>query len=146
LFQKNNIQIHYEKIISNKSLIILLLLFITGLYFWHTNIYIYVSYFSLYDKVLFQQLYYNIFRFLIGLIGSLLVILIAVKVLKNNRNNFIEKSFSLLGIDSLGIYIISTYFFMTVTNLRKDGEFNYFYTILISIIVLICSIILTELI
>ena len=106
------------------------------------NKYIYTSSYFIGNDI--HVLFINIYRFLIGLIGSILAIL-SIKVI----NNLIEKIkiFEILGHNSLGIYIISCYVnSLLLIKYTANFSFSYFNVIFESVIVIgICMLIISML-
>lgn len=58
-----------------------------------------------------SQIYTDIFRWVIGLTGSLCVILLFYLICTFNRQSPVLKSLSTIGTKTMGLYIISTYIF-----------------------------------
>lgn len=123
--------------------IILVILYIFLFKYFSTNKYIYVNpYYILYSK---NIIIINLYRFIIGLIGSLIVIIFV----KQFRIIFEKlKIFEILGKNSMAIYIISCYLntIFLMDNFTKNFNFNYINVMVETIIILILSSIITYLI
>ena len=98
---------NFKKSINIKTLVVI---FLVGFCLWNTETYIYNSKMFLFGEFgAVHQLQINLFRFVIGLIGSYLFIFCIHKLLTSKNKKFVVKWFNNLGNKSLGIYIISSY-------------------------------------
>ena len=142
----NKYQKKFSKYLNWKYLggifIILLVIYIFLFFHFTYNKYIYTSSYFIGNDI--HVLFINIYRFLIGLIGSVLAIL-SIKVI----NNLIEKIkiFEILGHNSLGIYIISCYVnSLLLIKYTANFSFSYLNIIYESVIVIgICMLIISML-
>jgi fucose 4-O-acetylase-like acetyltransferase len=140
LYNKNKILIN--SYLRNQKLLVgvLLLIYLFLFYFYNHNTYIYTSGFSVLGKKdVFLQLITNLHRFLIGFIGCILAVILS----KSLFNRSFSKSvvcLSQLGINSLGIYIISGYFFEYILQkITPFFVFNYIYHILETVFILLIT-------
>lgn len=125
-------------------LFILSLMFITMMIFYNYDSYIYTSGYYVLNKNIMRQFLIDIYRLLVGLIGSILIILI-IKTLYNKINNAFFVAVSKIGICSLGIYIISGYIVSGIlTKLTYNiTSINYFLVFLETIAVTAISLFTT---
>ena len=104
--------------------------------------YIYTSKFCILGKEnVYYQLAINSYRFIIGLIGSIFIMLILFKVYQQRKSDLILKALCNIGRNSLGIYIVSVSVFNEIL-LRISvywADFNVFRTVTESFIVLALS-------
>ena len=133
-----------KKYINLKTLIIssvvLTVLFVVMLKHFNYPNYIYTSEYYVVNNI--ENLANNLFRFSVGLIGSYLActyIYIIRKLLQKTR------IFTILGRNTLGIYIISCVLngIVLMDGITKDFEFSYINVIVESIIMLLVSCLLT---
>jgi fucose 4-O-acetylase-like acetyltransferase len=89
-------------------LFVLGFVFLTMIIFYSNDSYIYTSGYYVLNKNIVRQFFIDIYRLLIGLVGSMLIILI-IKISYNKINNTLFIAVSKIGTFSLGIYIISGY-------------------------------------
>lgn len=125
---------------SSKLLIIVAITFVFLFYFFDNNSYIYTTGYTLLGKDIVPQFRIDIYRLLIGLIGSIFIIMLLLKIYPHLSNTII-KFFSLLGIHSLGIYMISGLIFQYILP-RLTSEItgvNYLFVAFESAIMLILS-------
>jgi fucose 4-O-acetylase-like acetyltransferase len=87
---------------------IIIVLYIFSLKFYDNEMYIYISGYSILGENVLNQLYIDLYRFYIGLIGSATV-LILTSYLYIIINDKIKNLFAYMGKNSLGIYLISDY-------------------------------------
>lgn len=106
--------------------------------------YIYTSGMYLFRENPLHQLYIDIYRFLIGLIGSIFVMLFIEKTYKF-LNTKILSTLLCIGQNSMGIYIISGYLFnyLLYRIMYPLRSINYLITILETVAILIISLLLT---
>lgn len=84
------------------------ILFAAMVLFYNRDSYIYTSGYCILNKNITRQLYIDIYRFMVGLSGSVFVILL-INSFKNQFTTIFFSSMSKIGTCSLGIYIISGY-------------------------------------
>lgn len=116
------------------------ILYIVSIRFFSNDTYIYTSGYTLIGKEYLRQLIINIYRFYIGLLGSI-VVLYVIRYLKNVINEFVLKRLLHIGKNSLGLYLISGYIFTYILP-RITVSFNtinYLAVFVESIIVLVAS-------
>jgi len=116
-------------------LIVLILFALMFKYFTYDK-YIYTTTYSIVNN--FNNLYINLFRFIIGILGSILVIFIT------KAFYFILEKIKILeiiGRNTMGIYIISVYinYLFLCEYLTKDFSFSYKNVLIESIIILIIT-------
>ena len=106
--------------------------------------YIYTSGYTLIDKDIFSQLGINIYRFSIGLLGSLVVIL-CFSLIANPLRGKLQNSICLIGKNSLGIYLISGILFIYILPkiTQPLTSINYAIIALETIIILFLSLVLS---
>lgn len=118
------------------------LLFLFALLMLHYDIndYAYTSgTFIIRNRVLFiAQMYTDIFRWGIGLIGSLFVIILLAIICSKCPQLRIIRGLRTIGTKTMGLYIISTYLFK-LFHLLPINEFNYLYIIIESIMTISLS-------
>lgn len=127
--------------------IILVILFFILLYHYEINDYAYTSgtFIIRNHMISTSQIYTDIFRWIIGLIGSLCVILLTKSIYIINAQSFILKYLAIIGTKTMGLYIISTYLFK-LFYLLPIKDISYFYITIECISVLFISYLLTRLI
>ena len=145
LSKKHNIIEKINKYINNKTLIVNSILFILLLLFMNKNTYIYTSGMNILSN--YKQLIIDLYRFLLGLIGSTEVLLL-INILQNKLNDNIKNKLIYLGKNTLGIYIISSIIHPFILPLitKNLSNINYLFILLESIIILVISITAIELI
>ena len=98
---------NYHSLLDNrKTWGLSAVIFAVLLYFFNTDSYIYTTGYTLLGKDALPQLGIDIYRFFIGLFGSIFIVISLLKIYPK-LNNKIMKGFSIIGIHSLGIYMIS---------------------------------------
>lgn len=127
--------------------LVMLLIYLILLVKYESNFYIYTSGYYIFNKEIFyfNQIYINIYRFIIGLIGSLLIIFF-VNLFNSVKNKNNLKLLEILGKNSLGIYILTGYGFEFISKKIESSGLNYFYDFLVSCILIIISLIIIKLI
>lgn len=134
----NKYRVNFNNKISNNVLLtILLIIYIVLLCFYNENCYIFTSGLSILNNL--KQFPIDLYRYLIGLVGSGLCICL-IKAF----NNYKYKKVLLVGQYSLGIYTISSYIFIYAIKPITSSftGLNYLYMILESIIVLATTLII----
>ena len=144
-YKKYNLEDKLNKLFNIKTLIINTIIFILLLIPFSTNDYIYVSGINIIGN--YKQLFIDLYRYLLGLLGSIELLLLIKLLLPKIKDNLKDKLLY-LGKNTLGIYIISSiihpYLLPIIT---KDlTNINYLFIFIESIIILIISIIIIELI
>lgn len=144
-YKKYNLEDKLNKLFNIKTLIINTIIFILLLIPFSTNDYIYVSGINIIGN--YKQLFIDLYRYLLGLLGSIELLLLIKLLLPKIKDNLKDKLLY-LGKNTLGIYIISSiihpYLLPIIT---KDlANINYLFVFIESIIILIISIIIIELI
>ena len=125
---------------GKKSLVtVVSILFLGMLLFFNKEHYIYTSGYTIVKNGLsFEQLLIDLYRSIIGLFGSVFVILISFRWYKPNK---ITNTISYLGKNSLGIYIISGYLSIACSYLFESlSTANYLLISLQSIVTIVISI------
>lgn len=148
-FNKHNWNMRLEKFYSRKLFKIgLAVLYIFLLLFYQRDSYIYTSgYYILNKKVPFIQLGIDIYRFSIGLVGSLLVLIIlftAEKYMAGKTRNILIY----IGKNTFGIYIISSLIFSYILpNVTYNlMGINYVYVIIETFIIILFCIVCIKII
>lgn len=95
-----------ENIILGVSLMTYILLLI----FFNYNSYIYTSGHYILNGHLTKQLLIDIYRYIIGFVGSIVIILLTKKIINNKKIPFMAK----IGESTMGIYMISSLIFVYV--------------------------------
>lgn len=146
-YHKNagNIQKKLNSALDNwRTLIAFMGIFAFLLCFYQNESYIYTTGYTLLGKGIWPQLGIDIYRFFIGLFGSIFIILLLLKIYNKLSHNAI-RFFSVIGINSLGIYMISGLIFqyilpeltVTVTSV------NYLLVLLEAVVILVLSLLIT---
>jgi fucose 4-O-acetylase-like acetyltransferase len=117
-------------------LIGLLLLYIVLMRFYVYDSFIYNGQYMHYNQDIPYQLYTDIYRLVVGLVGSVLVILILQFIFKNRQNNKVAALLGSLGVYSLGIYIITGYIQPLLTKVPFLDGFSYLNVFVVSLVVL----------
>ena len=125
----------------------LVILFSILLYHYRINDYAYTSgtFIIKNHMISMSQICTDIFRWIIGLNGSLCVIFLIVLIYKTKTHNFLLKFLSFTGTKTMGLYIISTYLFK-LFYLLPIKENCYTYNMIECILVIAISYLLTWLI
>lgn len=129
---------------SWKSLVFTAIIFMFLFCFFTSNSYIYTTGYTLLGKDIMFQLSIDIYRFFVGLSGSIFIIILLSKVYLNLNDNTM-KVFSTIGVNSLGIYMISGLIFQyLLPNLTAEfTNINYLFTALETVIILIISLLIS---
>lgn len=118
------------------GILILGALYLVMYYIFDENMYIYASGFSILGKEWGEQIYINLFRTIIGLTGSILVVYIFRK-LHTVWGERINTTLSYIGRQSLGVYVLSSNYFLYLNSLlvKKEEGINYIKPIVETIII-----------
>ena len=141
MFKKYNLDKKIKSKFGNICFLCSLIIFIIMLVFYQDNYYIYVSGFTLLgQKSILNMLYIDLYRIIIGLVGSFVFIYLFVKFSKFIRG-LVSRVLLHIGKNTMGIYIIS--FFLCVyllppLTIQLTGT-NYFVAILETILTLAVS-------
>lgn len=144
-YKKYNLEDKLNKLFNIKTLIINTIIFILLLIPFSTNDYIYVSGINIMGN--YKQLFIDLYRYLLGLLGSIELLLLIKLLLPKIKDNLKDKLLY-LGKNTLGIYIISSIIHPYLLPIITKGlaNINYLFIFIESIIILIISIIIIELI
>lgn len=125
----------------------LFILFLILLYHYEINDYAYISgtFIMKNYTISISQIYTDIFRWTIGLIGSLCVILLTKLIYNTNAQSLFLKYLRIIGAKTMGLYIVSTYFFKFFYLLPIKYS-SYTYILIECIIVTLISYMMTWLI
>lgn len=104
-YKKYNLEDKLNKLFNIKTLIINTIIFILLLIPFSTNDYIYVSGINIIGN--YKQLFIDLYRYLLGLLGSIELLLLIKLLLPKIKDNLKDKLLY-LGKNTLGIYIISS--------------------------------------
>lgn len=129
-------------------LVIFNILFIIMLFFFKDNYYIYVSNYYIFNgNGLSFMIFVNVYRFIIGLVGSICSIINIYYLSKLfNRFSFIKDIFIYLGKNSSGIYGISCIIFELIFIPNATiFKFNYFLVLIESVLVIVVCLIIIKL-
>lgn len=109
--------------------------------------YIYTTGYYLFSGEPLKMLYTDVYRFIIGLVGSIFVMILIAKVNKYILPS-IKRFFAFIGQNSLGIYIISDWIFLHILNkiTYSFSDINYFVAIIETVIIAAVSLLMTCLI
>ena len=129
---------------NRKFTAVFVIMFFALLYFYNNDSYIYTTGYTLIGKDIIVQLRIDIYRFIIGLCGSVTMILMLSAIYKKT-SEYVINIISTIGIHSLGIYMISGLIFNYILPyLVQDLKtINYFIVILESIIILLISLLIS---
>jgi fucose 4-O-acetylase-like acetyltransferase len=141
----------YQQVVNDKLLLITyetklittFLVYISLMYFYNYNSYIYTSGFTIVGKPIITQIEIDLNRLVIGFAGCLLI-LYSVKYITKKELQITGNSLQKLGRSSLGIYIVSSYIFDLILT-RFTHQFHFSYGIVFSeaiILILISYIII----
>lgn len=131
-----------EKKFKISNFVLITVIFFILLQLYNYDSYIYTSKYSIIfnENDVKTQLYINLYRFIIGLFGSIWMIFI-IKYLDNNLNeeSTLRKILELLGKNSMGIYIISGYIFLIFPKIKLFQYLNYYQTLFQTLLILFFS-------
>lgn len=116
--------------------------FIALLLFYNRDSFIYTSGYCILEEgtVSLRQFGIDLYRFLIGLVGSIAIIGLISMLYPHSRNNRINKAISVIGMNTLGIYILSGVVFndhLLKTLTVKLNGINYGIVLLETIVVIL---------
>lgn len=149
MFNKYNLVARWNDMKNNSKLILLVisLVLFLGLfciyrrstYIYTTGMYVFKEGFSM------KQLVIDIYRFTIGLVGSITTLIFTHMLYVENKHT---KIFSFIGVNSLGLYIISGYLIWGILPKVTSGftDINYVVMLMESVSVLAISLVGTMLI
>lgn len=135
----------YQK---NISLVIIGVVFVGLLFLYEYESYIYTSgYCIIKEGKLLKQLYNDIYRFVVGSIGSIFIMLILNKCYIY-FNSKVSQVLLYIGQNSLGVYIISDFIFSYFLNriMYNLISINYLITIIETLVILTFSLLCTSII
>ena len=144
-YKKYNLDTKLNKYINNKTLIINTILFILLLIPFSKEYYIYTSGINIIGN--YKQIFIDLYRYILGLSGSIEILLL-VNLITNKLNDKVKNKLLYLGKNTLGIYIISSIIHpFILPNITKNiSNINYLFIFIETIIILIISILIIELI
>jgi len=119
-------------------LLVVALIYLLLMPFYNYSSYIYTGGYTIIGRNAETQIAIDIYRLMVGLFGGVFIILIISQLFKFDifsKVNIITK----LGIDSLGIYIVSGYLFIFVQKLTVSLSINYIISLLETMVVLAVS-------
>lgn len=119
----------YKTILFKVSIIMFIIL-ILG---WKKEFYIYTTGMSLYNVNIIEKIFIICYRYIIGLIGSIVIIGLSDKLYKFDK----YKIFSKLGKHTLEIYIIQSYIMIGLDKLTININNTYFYNLIFTPIIAI---------
>lgn len=124
------------------SLLIMSIIFFGLWSFYDRENYIYISGYSILNKDIVHQLSINFYRLIIGLIGSAWGLLLLNKL----KYGILQKIFSYIGKETLGIYIISEYLNLYVLRpfMGHSQGYNFGFVLLqTAIVITVCLLIIS---
>jgi fucose 4-O-acetylase-like acetyltransferase len=126
--EKELVNVQLKRVKPELLLIMVGVIYSILILFFNYNTFIYNSGYSLIKKDVFNQLGIDMYRLLIGLVGSAFIILFVEYCLRGRSmsNRFMLSN---LGVNSLGIYIISGYMFNVCLHFRVGFSLNYAITL-----------------
>lgn len=151
-YNKGNFEVKLNKVYNNYYFILAVaIIFFLSLQFFETEIYIYKSKHTIINKNIAEQIYINLFRYAIGLIGSIFALttllkLYQIKTLKKIATH--NKLILFTGKSTMGIYIISCYineYFLIPITKSLSGT-NYLIILIETITVILLSLLIIKLI
>lgn len=144
---KNKKEIYRPIYQKNITLIIIGIAYVGLMFFYNYNSYIYTSGYCIFKGDIYNQIYNDVYRFVIGLVGSAFIMLLIHKCHKYLRGK-VKQIFLFIGRNPLGIYIISGIIFSYVFNIVSFNitSLNYGIAIVESLTVLAISLLCTGII
>lgn len=123
--------------------------FLFLLHYFNYDSYIYTSGYSIFTGSIdaIKHIKIDIYRFIIGLFGSVVMILI-INLIDNNKSRLLlrtKKAIKYIGVNSLGIYIISGYT-MSILSYLNLNSLKYGYSLIASLIIIILSVVIIQVI
>ena len=145
-FHAYDYQTKWEKLHQNKGFIcsvVVVFLLLLPLYNYHS--YIYITEYNIIGKNALKQIYLDVYRFLIGMAGSLTAIYLVRGLLKVLPEK-IKSCAAFVGRNTLGIYIISDIIFTNVLLAVTAGleDVSYCYVAVETVAVLLLSLGINE--
>ena len=147
----SNNKVLFRTIVRSPAvLIVTWILFVALIFFYNTDSYVYTSGYTILREgaVNLRQLGIDLYRFLIGLVGSSAFILI-LKLVYPYVNRNVQKGIGYIGMNSIGIYILSFVIFndhlLRTFSVRLHGV-NYVIVLVESIVVIAVTLLLSFLI
>ena len=111
LFNQYDLKTKWKKVYSHKVFVLgCMILFCVLLLFYNRECYIYISGFTVLNKDAIRQVSIDGFRFLVGLAGSIGVMYLVYALMKV-LPDAVKEILAYIGRNTLGIYVISGYFF-----------------------------------
>jgi len=147
LYNKNRDVINNKLLLvkDESKLIAIGFIYIALMFFYDYNSYIYTSLYTIIGKSAITQIGIDLYRMVIGFVGSILVLYIVRYLMKKK---FITNGvvLSKLGVSSLGIYIISSYINTLILRITTQFQMNYAITFLEASIITLIAYMLTKII
>ncbi len=114
--------------------------------FYNYDSYIYTSGYKIIQKNFLEQILIDFYRFIIGLVGSIFILLVLYRITKHIKG--IKKIIIYIGQNTFGVYIISQFVFSYVINRITYNlpGINYLVIILETIFILSFSLLCTRII
>lgn len=141
LFNAYDYETKLKKVYRNKTFILgILALYIVLLHFYHYDSFIYTSGYTILGKNIVVQIYNNCFRFIIGLVGSIAVILTTYAITRNLPSK-VNGCLTYIGTNTFGIYILSNLLVTEVLSLIASPltGINYALVLVETFLILIIS-------
>jgi fucose 4-O-acetylase-like acetyltransferase len=144
----------YKKYLQNRNYLMGILAFIllgVTLFFWEDKYYIYTTGMSFYDNNLPDKLFIVAYRYLAGLAGIGLVFFLVSLLPDKFFGDYFSRKLSLIGANSFGTYIITSYLFANLIRRISFPElfvsnwliYDFIFTFLLAALIsIICNIII----
>ena len=143
LFSKYDYKILFYKKYFKFIFMSFIFIFVIMFLFYKRNYYIYNSGVSIWNKEILNQIYIDIYRFLIGFFGSVIVIYIFI-LLSKYIKGVASKFLLFVGQNTMGIYIFTNFlliYLVPIITFKVNG-INYFINIVESMICLLISLLI----
>lgn len=145
LYNIKNLKNKLDHNTTKNAFIIFALVFFILFLFYNKSTYIYTSGHSITNKNIIIQFIIDTYRYLIGLVGSILIIMGFYKFFHKER---ISPIISYIGQKTIGIYIISEFInnYVLTSLTWRFNNINYLWTIIETIIILVISLVFVKII
>lgn len=148
LFNKNDAINKFREIYRNKHFVLtVVIIFVLTLLLFNHDTYIYTSHYTLLGNNIIKQFYNDMLRFVSGLFGSVSMLYFIYVCYKYCDKGFIRKIMLYTGKNTLGIYIISGYFYTNILSVVTASftGLNYLCMIIETIIIWLLSLLINYL-
>lgn len=135
---------------GNKSLLIFLglILYFILMAFFNYNTYIYTTGINVIHSPLGfgKQIAIDVHRFVVGIVGSIVFGYIFIKVIDRFPFNYLKSTISNIGKESLGMYVIQSYFFLFLGNYFVDCNYSLIRSLVLTVLLLVLCLGITKII